>query len=111
MRASATRNKLNIFSILNIKNRTILTYRNFILKKFVLFVLTLDHIGNAFLYFDLYGHGKLNLKFVHGRAKSRLEATRFVQKRCTFLRPKSPKKIIEPRVLEKKVCLFVDTLT
>ena len=27
---------------------------------------------------------------------------------CTN-RPKSPKKIIEPRVLEKKVCLFTDT--
>ena len=30
-------------------------------------VLTFDHIGNVFLYFDLYGHGKLDLKFVHGR--------------------------------------------
>ena len=42
--------KLNIFSILNIKkDRTVLADRNFILKKFVLFVLTLDHIGNAVL--------------------------------------------------------------
>ena len=61
--------------------------------------------------FDQYGHGKLNLKFVHGRPKSRLEATRSVQKRCTYLRPKSPRKIIEPRVLEEKVCLFADTFT
>ena len=65
-----------------------------------------------FLYsFYLYGHGKLDLKSVHGRAESRLEATRFVQKRCTYLRPKSPRKIIEPRILEKKVCLFADTFT
>ena len=35
----------------------------------MLFVLTLDHIGNVFLYFDLYGHGKLDLKFVHGKAE------------------------------------------
>ena len=35
----------------------------------MLFVLTSDHIGNVFLYFDLYGHGKLDLKFVHGRAE------------------------------------------
>ena len=42
--------------------------------------------------------------------KSRLEGTRFIQKRCTYLRPKSPRKIMEPRVLEKKVCLFADTL-
>ena len=34
--------------------------------------------------------------------KSVLEAKRFVQKRCTYQRPKSPRKVIEPRVLEKK---------
>ena len=28
-----------------------------------------------------------------------------------YLRPKSPRKIIEPRVLKKRVCLFADTLT
>ena len=33
------------------------------------FVLILDHIGNVFLYFDLYGHGKLDLKFVHDGAE------------------------------------------
>ena len=47
----------------------------------MLFVLALDHIRNVFLYFDLYGHGKLDLKFVHGK----LEVTRFIQKRCTYL--------------------------
>ena len=30
--------------------------------------------------------------------KSKLEATRFVHKRCTHLRPKLPRKIVEPRV-------------
>ena len=35
----------------------------------MLFALTLDHIGNVFLYFDVYCHGKLDLKFVHGRAE------------------------------------------
>ena len=51
--------------------------------------------------FDLYGHEKLDLL---AGPKSRLEATRFVQ-------PKSPRKIIVPRVLEKlekKVCLGTD---
>ena len=38
--------------------------------------------------FDRYSHGKLDLKFVHGRPKSRLEATRLVQERCTYLRSK-----------------------
>ena len=42
--------------------------------------------------------------------KSKLEATRFVQKGVP-IKPKSPRKIIEPRVLEKKVCLFADTFT
>ena len=70
MGASATRKELlNILVYLTKKNHTILTYRNFTLKKFVLFVHALDHIGNNFSYFDLYGHGKLDLKFVHGRAK------------------------------------------
>ena len=35
----------------------------------MLFVLALDHIGIVFLYFHLYGHGKLDLKFVRGRAE------------------------------------------
>ena len=41
--------------------------------------------------------------------KSVLEATRLVQTRCKYQRPKSPRKIIEPRALEKKVRLFADT--
>ena len=61
--------KLNILVYLTEKNRTIQAYRHFILKKFVPFVLNLDHIGNVFLYFDLYRHGKLDLKFVHDRAE------------------------------------------
>ena len=36
----------------------------------------------------MYGHGSLDLKFVHGRAESVLEPTRFVQKRCTHQRLK-----------------------
>ena len=42
--------------------------------------------------------------------KSKLEATRFVQKRCTYL-AEIAEEIIEPRVLEKEVCLFADTFT
>ena len=77
----------------------------------MLFVLALDHIGNVFLYFDLYGHRKLDLKFVHGKQKSVLEATRFVQTCSAYQRPKSPRKVIEPLVLEKRFYLFVDTFT
>ena len=63
----------------NIENSTILTYRNFILRKFGLFVLALDLLGNVFLYFDLYGHGKLELKFLYdSEPKSVLDETRFV---------------------------------
>ena len=57
--------KLNIFIYLIWKNRTVLTCLNFILKRFVIFVF----IEKCFLLiFYLYGHGKLDLKFVHGRA-------------------------------------------
>ena len=59
VRPSATRKKLNILVYLTQKNRTILTYCSFILMKFVLFVLPLHHIGNVFLYLDLYRHGKV----------------------------------------------------
>ena len=41
--------------------------------------------------------------------KRRLEAAKFIQKRCTHPRPKLPRKIVEPRVLEKMVCLVADT--
>ena len=54
----------------------------------MLFVLTLDCIENAFLYFDLYAMESYTLTLFMARSKSRLEATRFVQKRCTYLRPK-----------------------
>ena len=35
----------------------------------MLFVFALDHIGNVLLYFDLYGHGKLDPKFVQARCE------------------------------------------
>ena len=35
----------------------------------MLFVLTLDHTKNVFLCLIIYGHRKLDLKFVHGRAE------------------------------------------
>ena len=62
--------------------------------------LTLDHIGNVFLYFLTMESWTLSLFMAV--PKSVLEATRVVQRRCTYQRPKSPRKIIEPRVLEKK---------
>ena len=74
----------------------------------MLFFLTLDHIGNAFLYLDLYGHGKLDLMFVHRGVGW---SSKICPKKCTYLRPKLPRKIIEPRALEKNVCLFLDTFT
>ena len=75
----------------------------------MLFVLTLDHIENAFIcFFILYCHGKLDLSLFMAGPKSRLEATRFVRIRCTHLWPKLPRKVIEPRVLETMVCLIAD---
>ena len=48
----------------------------------MLFVLTsLDHIGSVFLYFDLYNHGKLDLKFVHGRAEKCVRSNKICSKR------------------------------
>ena len=42
-----------------------------------------------FLYFDLYGHGKLDLKFVHGRAEKSVGSNKICPKECTDQRPKS----------------------
>ena len=83
MRASAIRKKLSISVYLK-KNRAILTYFNFILRKFALFVLALDPIENVFLYFDLYGHGKLDCEFVHGRAEKCVGSNKICPKRCTY---------------------------
>ena len=65
----------------------------------------LDLIRKWLCYFVMNGHGKLDLRFVHGRAE------KMFFKWSTYLRPKSPRKMIEPRVLEKRVCLFADTFS
>ena len=43
-------------------------------------------------------------------SKSVSEAPRFVHKGCTHVKPKLPRKLVGPRVLEKMVCLVEDTL-
>ena len=46
----------------------------------MLIYFTEDHIGKVFLCFLIpYGHGKLDLKFLHGRAEKAVVATSFVQ--------------------------------
>ena len=45
------------------------------------------------MFFNLYGHGKLDLSLFMAGPISRLEARRFVQKRFTHQRPKLPRKI------------------
>ena len=68
----------------------------------MLFVLTIDHIKNVFLCFlKLNGHGKLDLKFVHGRVENWVGSNKICPKRCIDLRLKLLRKIVEPGVLEK----------
>ena len=70
----------------------------------------MDPIGNVFLYFDLYGHGKLNLKFAHGRGEKCVGSSKICPKKVYISEAEiAEEKIIEPRVLEEKVCLFADT--
>ena len=47
----------------------------------MLFVLALDPIENVFLYFDLYGHGKLDLEFIHGRVEKCVGSNTICQKK------------------------------
>ena len=77
----------------------------------MLFVLILDNIGKVFLYFDLHGHGKLNLKFVYGRAEKCVGNNKICPNKLRISEAEIAEKKIEPRVLEKKVCLFADTFT
>ena len=51
-----------------------------------------------------FGHGKLDLSFVHGRAEKFIDLLHISW-------PKSKRKNNLPQVLEKKVCLFADTFT
>ena len=52
------------------------------LRKFVLSVLTLDHIENVFLrFFILYGHGDLDLKIVHRRAEKHVGSSKVLSKK------------------------------
>ena len=60
----------------------------------------------------MYGHGKLDLKFVYGRAENRGWKQQDLSKRGYGSEVEiSPMKIIKSRVLEKKVCLLADTFT
>ena len=78
----------------------------------MLFFLILHHIGNVFLHFDLYGHGKLDLKFVHGRVEKCVGSSKICPNKLHI----SEAEIAEENnrtmsFREKKVCLFADTFT
>ena len=68
----------------------------------MLFVLIVDHIGNVFLYFDLYGHGKLDLKFVLGRAEKVCWKQQDLSNNLHISEGEIERKIIEPRVWRKR---------
>ena len=51
----------------------------------MLFVLALDPIRTVFLYFDLCGHGKLDLEFVHGRAEKCVGSNKIYQRKVYIL--------------------------
>ena len=62
------------------------------------------------LHFYLYGHGKLDLKFVHGMAEKCVGRNKVCPTKVHMSQAKiTEEKIIEPQVLVKKVCLFPDT--
>ena len=69
VRASATREKLNVFVCLMYKRSPVLTYHNFVLRKLCYYYALLGPHRKWLCYFFLYSHGKLDLRFVHGRAE------------------------------------------
>ena len=100
VRASATREKFNVLVCLTQKRSPVLTYRNFVLRKLCYFYAPRPH-QKWLCCFVPYGNGK---SFVHVRTE-----------KCIELLHISKAEIAEennlPRVLEKKVSLFVDTFT
>ena len=73
MRASATREKLYVLVCLTQKRSPVLTYRNFVLRKLCYYYAPLRPHRKWLCYFVPYGHGKLGLSFVHGRAETCIE--------------------------------------
>ena len=61
------------------------------------------------MFFNLYGHGKLDLKLVHGRAEKLVGGNKVCLKKVYTSEDENVEAIIEPRVLEKKVRLVTDT--
>ena len=57
------------------------------------------------LYFDLYRHGNLDFKFVFDRAKSVLEATRFVQRKVYISEAEIAEENNRTTSYGEKVCL------
>ena len=56
----------------------------------------------SYVFFYLYGHGKLDLKFVDGRAENVDWRQEDLSKKAYTSEAETPRKIIELRVLEKK---------
>ena len=105
MRASATREKLNILVCLTLKRSSVLTYRNFVLKKIVLFqCFLLDLIGNGFAILLRMAMESWTLVLFMAGPKSVLEVVH-------ISRVEIAEKNNHPRVLERSVCLFGDTFT
>ena len=67
-RASAIREKLNVLICLTKKRLPVLTYRNVVLRN-LCYYYALPRPHRKCSYFVQYGHGKLDLRFVHGRAE------------------------------------------
>ena len=77
----------------------------------MIFVLLLYHIGNVFLYFELYGHGKSDLEFVHGRVEKRVGSNMVCPKQVYISEAEITEKNNITKSFGEKVCLFADTFT
>ena len=71
MRASATREKLNVFNMLNKeKIAPFCPIVDFVLRNLCYYYASFRPHRECFYYFVLYGHGKSDLEFVHGKAEN-----------------------------------------
>ena len=77
----------------------------------MLFVLALDHIEMFSYVFVLYGHGKLDLKFVNGKAEIEIGSNKICPEKVYTLEAEIAKENSRPQGLEKKGCLVADTFT
>ena len=83
-RESLCYQRRNLTFCLTQKRSPVLTHHNFVLRHLCYYYAILRPHQKCLYYFVLYGYGKLDLRFVHGRAKNCVGSNKICPKWCTY---------------------------